>query len=299
MGRGKKKNNLFWQTSRMNDMVHRFYYDQLMELSMVMFEWQNLPDTVDPRYLELVLFGEGKAVFFKDDVLGHLALRCAANGSFDVVGTPLQRRAHGYNGYNMPLDENNSVLIWNNYLHGDSRRAVDIYAARLAEIDRTTDVNITAQKTPVVIQCTETQRLTMLNLYDQYKGNQPFIFGDKNLDLNGVKVFNTAAPYVADKLMQAKSMVWNEALTYLGISNTNITKRERLISDEVLRSQGGTIASRYSRLEMRRQACDKINDMFGLNISCDYREDYREIISDMVRNDDTTDESMSDKKEGA
>ena len=46
-----------------------------------------------------------------------------------------------------------------------------------------------------------------------------------------------------------------------------------MITDEVQRNQGGTIASRYSRLESRRQAAEKINDMFGTNITVSYRED--------------------------
>ena len=80
-------------------------------------------------------------------------------------------------------------------------------------------------------------------------------------------------------------------MTYLGISNINITKKERLITDEVTRNQGGTIASRYSRLESRRQACEKINKMFGLDIWCDYREDFQSIISD---NDTINGDEMSD-----
>ena len=101
---------------------------------------------------------------------------------------------------------------------------------------------------------------------------------DKQLNPNSLTVLKTDAPYVADKLYTLKTQKWNEALTYLGISNVNITKRERLITDEVTRNQGGTIASRYSRLESRRQACKQINEMFHLNIQCDYREDYQEIV---------------------
>jgi hypothetical protein len=86
----------------------------------------------------------------------------------------------------------------------------------------------------------------------------------------------TNAPYVADKLYQLKTQIWNEALTYLGISNLNVQKKERLVSDEVIRSMGGVIASRYSRLQARREACDAINRMFGLDISCDFRDDFRE-----------------------
>ena len=126
----------------------------------------------------------------------------------------------------------------------------------------------------------------MKNLYQKYEGNEPFIFGDKNLDVKGLSVLKTDAPYIADKLYQLKSQIWNEALTFLGISNLNIMKKERLVSDEVSRAMGGTIASRYSRLEARRLACDEINKMFGLNIDVKYRADYREIDDEFMINID-------------
>ena len=95
-------------------------------------------------------------------------------------------------------------------------------------------------------------------------------------------MLKTDAPYVSDKIYQLKIQYWNEALTYLGISNLNVQKKERLVADEVVRSQGGTIASRYSRLEARREACRKINVMFGLNIDVDYREDFREADDEIM-----------------
>ena len=112
----------------------------------------------------------------------------------------------------------------------------------------------------------------MLNLFKEVDGNSPVIFGDKNLDLNAIKGLNIGAPFVADKLYNLKSQIWNEALTYLGISNTNIQKKERMVSDEVNRNQGGTIASRYSRLESRRFAFKQINEMYGLDIEVNYRD---------------------------
>ena len=178
------------------------------------------------------------------------------------------------NGYNKELTIDNSVIIYNNRLRQPGVRYVNMYAKRLWDLDRTIDVNAKAQKTPILVQCTEAQRLTLLNLYKDYDGNSPFIFGDKNLDLTGLKSINTGAPYVADKIYTLKTQIWNEALTYLGISNINIQKKERLITDEVVRNQGGTIASRYSRLKARRQACEEINKMFGLNISVSYSEDF-------------------------
>ncbi len=145
------------------------------------------------------------------------------------------------------------------------------------------DVNINAQKTPCLVQGTEKQRLTLLNLYKQYEGNEPFIFGDKNLDLNSLKVLQTGAPYIADKLYELKTQVWNEFLTYIGVSNISTQKKERMVTDEVTRNLGGTIASRYSRLNSRREAVEKINAMFGTNIEVNYREDFQNI--DKIDND--------------
>lgn len=272
-----KKDRQFWESAAMNNGTYKQYYNRLVELSISMFEWKNLPDSVDARFLELCLFVDGQAIFFYDEELGYLTLQNAMNGGFNVYRIPVNRRAYAVNGYNRELDESNSVIIFNNYLHTNSQLDAVMFAKRLYNLDRAIDVNANAMKTPIIIKCDETQRLTMLNLYKQYDGNEPYIFGDKSINTNAVQVLKTDAPYVADKLYQLKTQIWNEALTYLGISNINVQKKERLITDEVTRNQGGTIASRYSRLNARRDACKQINDMFGLDIWCDYREDYQTI----------------------
>lgn len=286
---GRKKDRDFWESAGMNTGTFRQYYNRLVELALSMFEWKNLPDTVDPRFLELCLFTDGQVVFFNDPDLGYLTLQNACNGNFNVYRIPVKRRAYAVNGYQRDLDDKNSVIIFNNYLHTNSQLDATMYARRLSELDRAIDVNANAQKTPVLIKCDETQKLIMQNLYMQYQGNMPFIFADKTLNTNALTVLKTDAPYVCDKLYMLKTQIWNEALTYLGISNINIQKKERLITDEVTRNQGGTIASRYSRLNARRDACKQINAMFGLDIWCDYREDYQEISFDKDSGEDEED----------
>lgn len=272
----KKKNQAFHDALMANGATYVQYYNRLMELSMSMFEWKNLPDTVDERYLELGLFSSGCMVFFKDDVIGELALNMTYQGGFDIYGEPTRRRAYSrYNQFQTTLDKDNSVIIWNNMLRTNSALDVQMFAYRLYNLDRIVDINANAQKTPVLITCDEKQKLTMKNLYMQYEGNYPVIFGDSNLDIKSLSVLKTDAPFVSDKIYDLKVKIWNEALTYLGISNINTTKKERMITDEVIRNQGGTIASRYSRLESRRRAVKKINKMFGLNVTVDYREDFQ------------------------
>lgn len=279
-----RKRTNFDDSLELNKSTYFQYLNRLTELSISMFEWKNLPPTVDQRYIELRLFNTPAVVYFNDPDIGNLCLDCIAQGEFDVYGNPSVRRAYSsYNHYNRrDLTDDNSVIIWNNYIHTNTLATIRMYAQRLANLERIIDVNANAQKTPVLIQATEKQRLTMTNVYKEYDGNSPVIFGDKNLDIQGIKVLKTDAPFVCDKLYTLKTQYWNEALTYLGISNINVQKKERLITDEVTRNEGGTVASRYSRLETRRIAVDKINAMFGTNIEVDYREDFQQVDNDII-----------------
>lgn len=277
MGKGKREK---WESALLNNRTYLQYYNRLLELAINMYEWKNLPDTVDERFLELTLFSDGMAVFFRDEILGELCLQCMIGGELDVYRIPIDRTAYATNGYQMRLNNQNSVIIFNNYTHTNSMLDVEMYARRLYEIERTIDVNVKAQKTPLIIRATENQRLTMKNLYMQYDGNEPFIFGDNNLDMDAIKVLPTNAPYVADKLNILKRQIWNEALTYLGIENSNTEKKERLVSDEVNSNLGGVAAQRFCRLNARRKAADQINKMFGLNIEVDFREEVKEMFKD-------------------
>ena len=268
----------FWESAIGNTRDYNYFYYSLLEVAISRFKWNDMPDSVNKRYLETILSCKGRALFFQDDVLGYLTLKTAMMGGFNVYHEPIKRRAYGDNGYNWEGNIDNSVIIYNTLLKQPDLYAIQRFAKKLYNCSVAQDVNINAQKTPILITCEESQRLTMKNIYMKYEGNVPVIYGNKNLDPSSLKVLKTDAPYVADKLHDHEVKLWSEALTYLGISNINITKRERLITDEVTRNQGGTIASRYSRLESRRQACAKINEMFGLDVQCDYREDYQEIV---------------------
>lgn len=273
-----RKNKQFWESVAMNNATWAQYARRLTELSISMFEWKNLPDSIDPRFLELTLFGDGQAVFFKDEVMGFLALQCAANGNFNQYRIPTRRRAYAVNGYQKELDMSDSVIIYNNYLRTNSWLDVQMFAKRLYNLDRAIDVNANAQKTPILLLCDENQRLTVENVYMRYDGNMPVIFGDRGLNsAMEMKTLNTQAPFVCDKLYELKTQLWNEALTYLGISTVNSVKKERLITDEVTRNLGATVASRYSRLQARKEACEQINRMFGLKLDCEYRSDIRYI----------------------
>lgn len=278
MSRRRPKDSLFIDSASMNNQTYIQYYNRLTELAMSMFEWKNLPLEINERYLEMCLYSRGYALFFKDDPVGYIALQCTYGAPLNIYNEPVKRRAFAANGYQAKRDETNSVLIWNNYIHTNSMLDIEMFAKRLYNFDRTIDVNVNAQKTPILVKCSEKEKLTLTNLYKEYDGGQPVIFAYDSLDPNALSSINTGAPFVADKIYQLKVQYWNEILTYLGISNINTQKKERMVTDEVTRNQGGVVASRYSRLGMRQKACKEINEMFDLDISVDFREDFQEVV---------------------
>lgn len=282
-----KKNNSLWDLIiqdpkhlKINELTLVNYYKWIKNLALSMFKWEGLPETIDVRYLEETLFNMGKLLFFYDPDLGHLALACLPSSDINVYGRPIQYniRAHSYQKNVFAKD---SVLIINNDLEEPSMHTVGAFASRLSQIERTTDINMNAQKTPVLILTDDKQILTLKNIYKQYNGNAPVIYADKNLfNSDSIKVLSTQAPYIIDKLDEHKANIWNEMLTFLGIQNTNNEKKERLIVDEVNANNEHVDMNSEVMLKNRVEACDKINEMFDLNVSVSLRYKQEEDLID-------------------
>lgn len=255
------------------------YWNYLYEIVVNSIIWENLPKSVNKRYLEVILAEKGYALFFKDEVLGYLALKCTIGMELDVYDIPVFRKASSNSGYHCNRDNTNSVLIFNNYQHEPDILAINLYASMLARARMGMKSNLDIQKFPLLILCDEKQRLSMEQVYEQYSGDVPVIFGNKNLDIDGVKVLKTDAPFVADKLEMSLHQIFNDFLTWVGVENSNQDKKERLVSDEVGSNYGNVETSRNIRLNSRKDACEEINDMFGLNVNCRFNSDLTTLLN--------------------
>lgn len=270
-----------YDTAFMNQGTYYMWLQKFMQIAISVFEWSNLPEGIDTRMMELWLTQNGFGVFFYDPDLkeadnemapeGYAFLQAMIGGQWNMYNLPEQRRAYAVNGYNVELNEENSVLVFDNELRTLLFPTIDLFARRMAEIDRTIDINVRSQKTPKIIKCTEKQRLTLENLIRKVEENEYSIFTDKNFDLDSLDVLDTSAPYVGNDLMTLKRQYLNEMLTFLGVENVTTEKKERLISNEVMSNMGDVEAMRFTRLNARKRACEQINNLFGLDVDCNFR----------------------------
>lgn len=262
------------------------YFDRLKLLATSLFEWEGLDEVAGrgaSKFLERVLYETGHACFVKDKELGYLVLEANLYGKRNVYDLPISIEAYstGYPFKNYSTDE--CVLIFNNDLDIPTFQLVSDFAYRLYQVERITDVNLNAQRTPVLIEGDTKTALTLKNLYMQYSGNMPFIFGNKDFNIKGkINSVNTQSPYLVDKLDLHKQRLWNEVMTLLGIKNSNTDKKERLIVDEV--NSNNQLVGYYLNtwLKAREVAKNEINGMFF-----DGEERIRVKVNDNIINGDT------------
>lgn len=265
-----------------NNKTYIDYLDRLKLLAVSLFKWKGLDDVAGfgaSRFLELSLYENGRACFVKDESKGYLALKVNPTDKLNVYNLPVKVLAWSI-GYNKTYDFDDIVYIMNNELELPTSNTLSLFAYRLYETERTIDVNLIAQKTPVLIEGDTKTILTLKNVYMQYSGNTPFIFGNKQFDIsNKLNVLKTDAPYLVDKLELHKHEIWNEALTYLGIDNANTDKKERLITDEV--ESNNDLISYYLNCfyKTRKQACDLINEKYGLKIEIELNKEITNLLN--------------------
>lgn len=249
------------------------YYFRLMMLAQSVFEWKGLPDGIDERHIEKYLFQEGSCMFFKDKNLGWMVTKCLQDGDLNYYDDPttLYPVATNYMEVRSYTPGVDCVLIRNNDYMIPTRRTIRLFASRLTEIQRTADINIIAQKTPVIVKGSEKQRLSLKNVIRQWLGNEPLIFGDKTLDTTEMKVLNTSAPFVADKLAIEKNKMWNECMTFLGVDNANTDKKERSVDDEIQANNEQIELSGHAMLKARERAAELISELTGEKVSVSIR----------------------------
>lgn len=297
MSKNNKKNTEFFESLLLNDFTFSDYLNRLKRIAISRFEWVNLPQSMNSMFLEQSLYESGMCALLFDEYYGYINTKCAGSNRLNIYGLPTELNCYSFDFqktrylYTGLLNEkmnkyNQAILVMNDWDRTPSYSSLLLFAYRLYEAEQTAFINVKAQKTPVLIVVDEKQRLLMENLYSQYDGNRPYIFGDKSqLDPNFIKCLKTDAPFIANELIDYKKAIWNEALTFLGVNNLMIDKKERLISDEANSNNELINLNLQSYLTPRQIACEQFNELMGITdptkkISVKIRSDLHNIIKE-------------------
>lgn len=279
----RKRANL---TDLLNNLTFRVIYDKFRLIAMNAFKWEGLPDGILERHVERELFRHGKAIFYKKPDHGFMCLEVTDGAGVNPYGDPLFYQAHGF-GVMDHIDADHCVIIENNMLRLSTHDFVMFYTNKIAEAERTMDVNVKSNKTPVVVLCDDKDVLSFKRLFQEVDGNVPAIFADRSMNIDAVSSLDLKVKFLGGELMDYKHSVEAELLTFLGINNPAVDKKERLITDEA-NSNNELIASFFElQLEARKRACEEINAMFGLNVSVERRRP----VEISVESEDNSDDS--------
>lgn len=260
---------VFLNNATYDDYAARFY-----EIATSIFEWQNLPDSCDARYLERCLYFNGQAALLKTEKYGFINTKAAANGDLNIYGLPTSINCYSYsfnevrNVYNGTIegktDTDEAILVLNNTQRTPTFTSMRLFALRLTEVERTIDTNIKRLKLPYILTGSKQQELTLKNIFRSIDNNEPALVVDKNnLNLKDLGAIELKVPVLANELMLYKKEIVNEALTVLGVNNLS-EKRERLISDETNTNNEMINYNLMSFLATRQLAAKQFNEKYGL-----------------------------------
>lgn len=265
----------FFDTLHKNNRTFDHYRRWLYDIALSTFGYKGLPKSINVRFLEQTLIDKGMAVIFYDEVMDKWLCLPFVNNGFDVYGDPVPSYAFGYNSYKHELNSGECVIIYNKMSKCGEADTLDFFAERLYRKSRVIDVNVNAQKTPVLIRTSQRNRHSLLQLYQQYDSDTPYIWGDQDIDLSkNIDVLKTDAPFVSDKINDLMAQDIKECLSYFGVTTAIDAKKERLVSGEADQNAGDSNASILSRLYMRETAIEQFNKLSGLNCEVFFKPRY-------------------------
>lgn len=259
-----------------------YWITRMLYVASSAVEWTGLPKDCDPIYLENCLNRAGAAIIIRDPVMDrYFTGQNGSTGNIDIYGYPSNRRAIFMNGDTVNCDTEDSVIIYNNSMRSSDLWNFQNIAEFMADIDSAIRVNMQSQKTMPIIPTTQEQSLTIENVYSDIENNIPYILVDGNsLDVEKLRnalTFDNRRSFTADLMIQVQREVWNRFLTFVGVNNVNVEKRERTNIPEINSNLDEILIMRRNRLNSRQRACDLINEKWGLNVGVRYYSDVREV----------------------
>ena len=258
----------------------RYFTKYLLQKAMSVFEW-DLPETWNKDYFLYVLYCWGYVAVVNTDKFGVIPQGCGLKG-YDVFYAPTHAVIVNplLSGILEPRIGTQCELL---KLQPDFSGILDLvghYAEQMALASQSVSVNLLNSKLSYVFTAkTKALAESLKKMYDQIASGEPAVVIDSRIKnaADGEETWksfeqNVGGNYIVTNLLSDLRKIETMFDTEIGIPNANTDKRERLIQDEVNANNIETYSKCAMWLENLQDACKRVNDMFGLNISVRWRE---------------------------
>ena len=254
------------ELKNLNEIESIYTYFTYAQIAINNFVWHNLPPSILGRNIERTLFEIGTCCFTYDDSLGFIALPATGTGKFNVYYEPTSYTVTGHQ-FTAKRDDTNSVFIKNNLFGQASKPYILLLTERIARVQRIIDYNAEYYKAPMLFKTSNKQLATTKTILNKMEQGEFPIVVDTSFDVDSFVPIPLTQEFVIDKLMAYKQQLKDELSEMLGFSIAQ-EKKERMLVDEVLKNNEFTDNGFVlNMLDSRLEAVEKINEMFGFNIS--------------------------------
>lgn len=282
------------------------YITYMLDRSQEMFKWTNLPDTIPQRSLELYLQTNGNTCIAEVD--GKLyAFIGGLGGEPDAyymptiytVANPALNISKNYR-----INED-CIVIPNDAMYIGLIPMYSRYATHLMENDismRLVDIN--TRITSLLSASDDRTKASAVQYIADIEAGKLGVVAETAL-LDGIK----AQPYSPTGLNQMTNLIeYHQYLkaswfNELGLNANYNMKRESINSEEAQLNSDSLLPLVDNMLKCRKDACERINNMFGTNISVELAsawEDNQEELDaelDNLKDEDSSDDSNTSSDE--
>lgn len=269
-----------------NTALVEYYTKYLLEKAISVFKFEGIPDKWAMNYFQYVLFGYGYIAVINTDKYGVIPQMSGLTGynvfyqpTIVTIANPLldglKTLEIGTQCEIIKLQPNYSGIM----------DIVTTYADLMALCLETAGINLLNSKMSYIFfSQNKASAETFKKMYDKVASGEPMAVIDKSLlDDEGNPAWtmftqNVGQNYITDKILNDLKTIEDQFNTEIGIPNANTQKRERMIVDEVNANNIDTNAKISLWLETMKRDIEKVNKMFGLNISVSHRFQNESVI---------------------
>lgn len=260
-----------------NNALFYYYQRYLLQKAFSVFKWK-LPKEWNKSYFLYTLYCCGFIAIFKTEEYGIIPQRCTFSG-FNIYRAPVQIVATplgSAKSYTRTIDKDCALLRLSPD-YGSIMDIINIFADKLSLCSESADINLLNSHLAYVFHAKDkAEAETFKALYDQIAGGKPAVVYGKKSDTfseNSWETFsqNLKQNYIASDILEDMRKIENDFCTMIGLPNANITKKERMLTDEVNANNAETQCLASQWLEFLKSGCDTANRLFGLDLSVDWR----------------------------